>query len=171
MKEFIKTLNNFRLSSLLMAIGSAVGIIAAVLFIIFYQISGITINSDGVEVVVTAFHTNQVAQMFFFIADIIAIILGIVVIYQAFPYIFPKAKGIPNKVLGWVLLAENVFLVILIVMAFVLLATEETRVAGGWVVSIMLATFSAAFSGLWIYPNLKCNFYCPELSAKELAKK
>ena len=162
MKEFLKTLNNFRLSSLIMSVGSLLGIVAVVLFLVFYQTSGLMLNSDNVLVQTIAFYSNQVAGMMFFLFAICSIVLGIVLIAKAFPFVMPKSKLQPVKSLSWILLAQNLCLAALIIMVFFLLGTEVTNHAAGWTIGIVIGTFSFLFSLVWIYPTLKCDFYCPE---------
>lgn len=166
MKEFLKKLNNFRLSSTLIACGSIVGIIATVLFFVFYQISGVTTLADGTTEVTIAFQDKQALGMWFFIVGIIALIFGIYVVYTAFPYIFPKEKLQPKRSLGFALAGQNVLVLILTIFAILAMTTEVTRVAAGWAISIVLAALSIIFAGLWMYPNVKCNFYCPEVNKK-----
>lgn len=167
MKETLKKLNNFRLSSLLISIGSLVGLITVALCLILYQTSGTKINQEGEEVITNAFASNQALGMLFFIFAILAIVCGIVVIGKAFKFVMPKTRETPDHSLTWILLGENVFVLALLVLVFVLLGTETTRYAAGFVIAVVLGTLSIVYSALLVYPNIKCHYYMPELEVKK----
>ncbi len=168
MKELIKKLNNFRLSSLLLAIGALVEIIVAVLYLVLYQSNGLA-EINGVETVTTALYSTDMKAvgMFYFLTAFILIIVGITLIYKAFPFIFPKSKENPIHSLGWLLLAESILLMIMTVISLIIISTEVSRHTAGYIVLIVIAFLANIYSGLWIYPTLRCRFYCPEVVKKD----
>lgn len=169
MKELLKKLNNFRLSSLIMAIVGVFGSLIGVGLLFAFSFSHVAREAGMRKSSMTtiAFWDNRVAGMVFFIAALVAIILGIVVAYLAMAYILPKQKLEPKRSFGWILLAENVVLVIDLVLIFVLLNTEETVIPAVWAILAALIVLSFGFSALWVYPNLKCRYYTPEIAKKK----
>ncbi len=166
MKELLKKLNNFQLTSLLNAIGALVGLIAVIVALVLYQTSGVALDAEENEIITNAFAKNQALGMVYFIFAILAIVCGIVVLMKAVKFIFPKTRENPDYSVTWILLAENVFVLGLLVLIFVLLATETTRYAPGFVFVVVLGALSVVYSGLLCYPNVKCHYYMPELKIK-----
>ena len=169
MKELLKKLNNFRLSSLISACAALFGCLVVAGALVAYQFSAAPTTGEaagGRTYTTIAFFNNQSLGMVFFLFAIFAIIIGIVVIYKAFPYILPKQKLEPLKSMGWVLLAENVLILGLVVLMFIILITEKTIIPAVWCVLIALGTMSVGFSGMWVYPTLKCRYYTPEIAKK-----
>ena len=231
MKQLLKKLNNFRLSATIMAGIAVLGIIVTVLFFAAYQTT--TAGSDlmfaqkDTTLLKNAFPDRPILGFVFFISAFLAIILGVAVIAFSLPFIMPKEKGIPSKTIGWVLAAQQVFLLVLVTLGVIALATsvrntnvlvyvydEEisdfaakvldtskgyngvyyTKVGadyiaheGGfpagpidtvlnkpfWVIDIVLGVIVIACGCFMIYPNLRCDFYCPEIltEAEEKARK
>ncbi|HBF68220.1 MAG TPA: hypothetical protein DDW20_02730 [Firmicutes bacterium] len=167
MKELLKKLNNFRLFSLLLALGSAVEVILVVIGLILYQTSGT--GEDVVThepIIVNAFNNNQIAGMFYFFEATIIIVLAVVTIYKAIPYLFAKQKLNPMISLGYINAAGGVFTLAFVIQIIYLLATETSRYVAGFVIIIVLGILVAIYNGLLVYPNIKCNFYCPEPQKK-----
>lgn len=169
MKELLKKLNNFKSFSLILSLTGLVEVIVMVVSLILYQTSSpVTINSDGTieEKINHAFSGNQIAGMIFFIEVIIAIILGIVVVYKTLPFVFPKQKLNPTRVFGYVQVAGGVFSLAFAIQVIYLVSTEQTRYLAGWVILIILSLLVALFSFALVYPNVKCHFYCPDPNKK-----
>ena len=207
MKQLLKKLNNFRLSATIMAGITALGILVTVLFFVAYQTttagSDIIYAQKDTTLLRSAFPDRPILGFVFFMAAFLAIILGVAVIAFSLPFIMPKEKGIPSRTIGWVLLAQQVFLLVLVVLGVLALATsvretsyleavkeeiegvEETvlYVRKGvmdtvlnkpfWIIDIALAVIVIACGCFMVYPNLRCDFYCPEIltEAEEKARK
>lgn len=128
MKNFLKKLNNFRLSSLIMAALAVFGILVVIVFFVAYQTN--TAGSTEIfaqtdqSLLRSAFPDRELLGFVFFMSALFSIILGVVVVALAYPYIMPKDKGVPNRIIGWVLLVQNVLIFVLIVLAIVNLATS-----------------------------------------------
>ena len=169
MKELIKKLNNFRLSSALLAGGALVEIVVAILYLVLYQSNGFTIDEDGTQTITTALYATDLKAvgMFYFLAAFTLIIVGITLIYKALPFIFPKSKENPIHSLGWLLLAESVLLLFMTIISICFISTENSRHTAGFIVLIIIALLANVYSGLMIYPTLRCHFYCPEVINKE----
>lgn len=167
MKEFLKKLNNYRLFSMLLAISGALTVIIMAIGLALYQTSTKGISPDtGAEIFVTAFSSNQVAGMVYFIEAIVGIVLGVVVIYKLFPYLFPKQKLNPTRVYSYVDLASGVFCLAFAIQMIYLVSSESTNNFAGFIILIIFSILNALYSGCLIYPTLKCNFYCPEPKKK-----
>ena len=166
-KKLIKTLNNYQITARLMACVGLFAIITDVLLFLFYQLSGGMQEVSGVVTQVTAFNDNKILGMVYFLSAIIAIILGIVIVYMSLPYCFPKDKMNPNKSLPWVVVANGVFHLILAVLVVVLLATEASQVMVGFVVALVLSFIVVLCSAFFAFPATKCLFYMPSLLAEE----
>lgn len=231
MKQLLKKLNNFRLSATIMAGIAVLGILVTVLFFVAYQTttagSPILYAQKDTTLVRNAFPDRPILGFVFFISAFLAIILGVAVIAFSLPFIMPKEKGIPSRTIAWVLAAQQVFVLVLVVLGVVCLATavrntsiliyvhdEEigdlvakvldtskgygevyyTKEAGEyiiheggfkagpidtvlnkpfWVIDIVLGVIVIALGCFMVYPNIRCDFYCPEIltEAEEKARK
>ena len=150
-KEFCKTFNNFNFTAKLLALGGLVGIVSAVSFLLLYQLgTGET----------HALAEKQFLGMFYFIAAILSIIVGVTLVYKAMPYVSPKQKLVPATSFVWLLLAQNILLLFMLVVAFIILGTETVKIPALYVVNCALAGLSICYSILWIYPNIICQYYC-----------
>lgn len=167
MKELLKKLNNFRLFSLLLSIGSLVEVIAVVIGLILYQTSGTGADVvTGEPIIVNAFIDNQLAGMFYFFEATIILVLAIVTIYKSFPFIMAKQKLNPMPSLAYINAAGGVFSLAFAIQIIYLLATETSRYVPGFVIVVILCFLAVIYNGLLVYPNIKCNFYCPEPEKK-----
>ncbi len=197
MKQFLKKLNNFRLSSTIMAGIAVLGIIVTLLFFAAYQTT--TLGSDIIyaqkdtTLIHIAFPDRPILGFVFFMAAFVAIILGVAVVAFALPFIMPKEKGVPSRTIGWVLLAQQVFILVLVVLGVLALATAvretsylqavEEEIEGVtetvyyvksavmdtvlnkpfWIIDIALGVIVIALGCFMAYPNSVCDFYCPEI--------
>lgn len=169
LKKLTKTLNNYKITARLMALVGLVAIVTDVLLFIFYQFSGGMQEVSGVPTQVTAFDGNKILGMVYFLSAIIAIILGIAIVYSSFPYCFPKDKMNPNKALPWMCVANAVFHLVLAVLVIVLLATEVSQVMIGFVIALVLSFLVALCSAFFAFPALQCRFYMPSLLEEKKA--
>ena len=197
MKQFIKKLNNFRLTTFIMAGIAVLGIIVTLLFFVAYQTttagSDIMFAQRDTTLIHNAFPDRPILGFVFFMAAFLAIILGVAVVAFCLPYIMPKEKGVPSKNIGWVLVAQQVFLLVLVALAVVNLITAKREtsylvaveeIIDGkpetvlyvrkavmdtvlnkpfWIIDIALGVITIACGGFMAYPNAVCDFYCPEI--------
>ena len=171
-KKTVKALNNFQLTARLMAIAGLLTIIVNVLLFVFYQLSGgQQIGDSGQVVQITAFNDAKLVGMVYFLAAIFSTILGIAIVYMSLPYAFPKDKLNPNKALPWMNVANAGLQLILAILVIVLLATEQSEMAVGFVIALILGVIGILCSAFFAFPALKCTFYMPSLLEKEKAAK
>ena len=197
MKEFKKKLNNFRLTTFIMAGIAVLGIIVTLLFFVAYQTttagSDIMFAQKDTTLIHNAFPDRPILGFIFFMAAFLAIILGVAVVAFCLPFIMPKEKGIPSRTIGWVLVAQQVFLLVLVALAVVNLITAkretsylvavEEIIEGNpetvlyvrkavmdtvlnkpfWIIDIALGVIVIAAGAFMAYPNAVCDFYCPEV--------
>lgn len=197
MKEFKKKLNNFRLTTFIMAGIAVLGIIVTLLFFVAYQTttagSDIMFAQKDTTLIHNAFPDRPIIGFIFFMAAFLAIILGVAVVAFCLPFIMPKEKGVPSRTIGWVLVAQQVFLLVLVALAVVNLITAkretsylvavEEIIEGNpetvlyvrkavmdtvlnkpfWIIDIALGVIAIAAGAFMAYPNAICDFYCPEV--------
>lgn len=197
MKEFKKKLNNFRLTTFIMAGIAVLGIIVTLLFFVAYQTttagSDIMFAQKDTTLIHNAFPDRPIIGFIFFMAAFLAIILGVAVVAFCLPFIMPKEKGVPSRTIGWVLVAQQVFLLVLVALAVVNLITAkretsylvavEEIIEGNpetvlyvrkavmdtvlnkpfWIIDIALGVIVIAAGAFMAYPNAVCDFYCPEV--------
>ena len=178
MKAILKKLNNFRLASLVYAAVAVFGVIVTVLYFVAYQTTNHFTQKDQ-TITTNAFPRTELVGMIFFISAILAVILGIVVIALAWPYIMPKDKGTPSKALGYVLAAQAVFVLVLVALSVVELVADKGKDFASpahsfktenvifWIIDMVLGVIFVGAAGCMLLPTLKCDFYCPELVAKK----
>ena len=167
-KKLIKTLNNYQITARLMACTALVAIVTDVLLFLFYQLSGgQQVGTSGVVEQITAFNDAKIVGMVYFLTAIIAIILGIAIVYMSLPYCFPKDKMNPNKALPWMNVANAVLHLVLAVLVIVLLATEVSEVMVGFVIALVLSFIVVLCSAFFAFPALQCTFYMPNLLLEE----
>lgn len=165
LKPIIKKLNNFKFTSMLACIAGAVSIILTALLFVFYSRSGLDASGN----VTTAFDGGQnhpsiyLIGMIYFLFCIVTFIVGIVIVYLSFPYMFPKDKMTPKKALPWVIVADGVLHFGLIIMSIYLIATEYSRMKVGFIIYIIVGVLFLLYSLFFILPGLKCRFYMPSL--------
>ena len=166
MKQLLKKLNNFRLTSLIFAAIALFGALVTILFFVSYQT---TCHFEQVDksVITNAFPDKEILGMIFFISAIVAVILGIAVIALALPYIMPKEKGVPNRNLGYVLVAQAVFMLVLIVLGVLVIIDKRTENRAFWIINMVLGLIFVGGAAFMMLPNLRCDFYCPELVEKK----
>lgn len=147
MKEFKKKLNNFRLTTFIMAGIAVLGIIVTLLFFVAYQTatsgSEILFAQRDTTILHNAFPDKPILGFIFFMAAFLAIILGVAVVAFCLPFIMPKEKGVPSRTIGWVLVAQQVFLLVLVVLGVLALITSVRNT------SILLYNFDAE-EGAWV---------------------
>ena len=170
MKEILKKLNNFRLTSTLLASGALLELVMTVLYLVFYQTSGIVVE-DGVTSATVALTNAKFWGMVYFLLAFATIIVGITLIYKAIPFIFPKAKETPTKSLGWLFVAESVLLFFMTIITFVIISTEESNHFVGFLICGIISVLCIISAGLMVYPWLKCRFYCPDVSRNNSVSK
>lgn len=170
MKELLKKLNNFRLTSSLIAGGALLEILMAVLFLVFYQSSGRLVD-DGAETVVVALYNAKFWGMIYFLVAFTLIVVGITLIYKAIPFIFPKAKETPIKSLGWLFVSESALLLIMAIISFVIVGNEFSYHVVGFLICGIISLLCNVYAALLIYPWIKCRFYCPDVEKKSVKEK
>ena len=175
MKELLKKLNNFRLTTFLFSGCSLLGILLMVASFFLYQTANVTLDAETeAEVVTHAFiNTNstlgtgaEVMGMMFFITAILLIVAAVIVIYQGFPFMFPKAKGNPTKMLGWVNLAQGALMLIMLIYMIIMLKTESIRNTPFWIMVMIFGFIDVLASAFLAFINHNALYYCPDVKKK-----
>lgn len=156
MKQFLKKFQNFRLTAIVEACAGAVGVIAALLILIFYQTnqSKPTLGGDGV-ILIPGFPGEPLVGMVFFLAGLLAIIFGVVATYTSLPFIFKKDEKLePNKLIPWFGLVAAFFALIEVIFAFVMISKDGSRHTVGVIVTAIFLILAMLVQVFMIYPAL-----------------
>lgn len=154
MKEFIKKFKNFKLVALLEMIFGGVGVLAALVLLILYQTNTYISETESA----VGFYNQPFPGMVFFLAGLISIILGVVVVYSAIPFIFSKEKRDPNRFLPWFGVAQAAFSLVQTIFAFIMISQENSRHSVLVIIFSILLIASLVPELLMIYPTIKNRF-------------
>ena len=156
MKQFLKKFKEFRLVAFIEAIAGAVGLVAALLILIFYQTNQTRLGLDGNEVIIPGFPGEPIAGMVFFLAGLLAIIFGVVVVYSCIPFIFKKDEKLdPNKLIPWFAVVAAAFSLIEVIFGFVMIGKAGSRNTVGVVIASIFLILALLVQLLMIYPTLR----------------
>lgn len=163
MKKIIKKLNNYKLTSRLLMVAGAIGIVFVAMAFVFYQFSGGYDTENSRQLTAFAADDRKILGMIFFLACILVAILSISCIYCSLKYAFPKEKVNPNKVIPWLAFANGVLILFVTVFEIIIISTEASQTAVGFVIDIIVGFISGLYSISFILPALKCDYYMPAL--------
>ena len=166
-RKIIKKLNNFKFTSLLAMIISAVSAVYAVCSFIFFHYAGDLLeNEKYIRAVGFYEHENGgFLSLLVFLCAFLSLVLSIVVVYGSFPFFKNQEKMAPRKnnlLIGFI---SGVFELGLVILMIALLA-EHPNTLVGIIISLPFGILSAIGSILYIFPWLKCEFYMPEIVRK-----
>ncbi len=166
-RKIIKKLNNFKFTSLLAMIISAVtAVYAVVSFILFHYAGDLLENESYIRAVGFYEHENGgFLSLLVFLCAFLSLVLAIVVVYSSFPYFKNQEKMAPRKNNLLVGFISGVFELGLVILMIALIA-EQPKTMVGLIVSLPFGILSAIGSLLYIFPWLKCEFYMPEIVRK-----
>ena len=159
MKKFLKKFKKFKLTAIVEACTGVVSVIASILILVFYQTNLAVekqVGRKGVEtVLVNGFNEQPINGMIFFLAALLAIIMGIVATYGAYPYIFKKDEKLdPNRALPWFGVACGGFALVEFIFTLMMIAREGSRHTIGLLVAGIVLILSAIVQLLMIIPTL-----------------
>lgn len=170
MKKLAKLLNNFKLTAIVVGIIQVVGVLAALGGLVCYTFSGGSGKTDsGKNFLYPAFYYQvdnpvpQILGMIYFLIMLIAIIAGIMVAYRLVPFIRNKEKMAPSKGIIIAGSAIGILHVITAALEIVLLVTEESHTAAGFIVVLVFQVLFIAACALMIYPIKRCDYFMPEI--------
>ena len=174
-KAVAKKLNNFRLTSIILASVSLVaGIISLGLLFIYYFAGDVSTQTQSRQPSFTSLGASgRILGMVFFLFAIFVIILSIVIIYNVLPNIQNKEKVSPSKaplVMGIV----NGGLELVVLVFAILAITIDKHVPNTlalYIVAIPFVALTAIANILCIFPLVKCVFYQPSIGSKLCPKK
>ena len=174
--NFFTKLHDFRIQTILMAVGGLISAVTALFYLLAFQI-------DRMYMGQVAFNTNtssnpldgQIFGLIVFTFAVITLILGIYAVYNAFPYIAKKDKLSVKK---WFI----VFNIILSVLSFCLAVfaiigmirlgshvaeggTEIVNYRGNpllWIPITLLALVGFIYNAICFIPTLSVKTYMPE---------
>ena len=164
-RKLIKKLNNFRFTSILMAIISGVCALYALASLFLYHFAGeleppkYLIRFVGFSDV----ENGEYLGMILFFASIISLFISIFVVYSLIPFIKNNEKVSPKKGLLLGGFVAGIFELVLIVFMILLLAIGHPRTLALIIVSLPFGFASMVGCLLYIIPYLKCDFYMPEI--------
>lgn len=169
MKKLASKLNNFRLTAIVVAAIQVLGILATVGNLLSYLFAGGIEDKKTVTALgyIKGQPERQIYGMIFFLACIITIGVGILVIYNLFPNILNKEKVETKK--GFVItgMANSIVHVIIIVFVCIILKLDDPQTTGGFIAGLVGSVLFIAANALMIYPLVRCEFYQPDVIAKK----
>ena len=180
-KKLIKKLNNFRLTSLIIAIVSlfAGGMSLGLMFIYYFagnvsettqarMPSFFSLDVQGETITGTS---GRIMGMIFFLTLIIVLILSCVIIYGLFPAIRNKDKVLPKKSPLILAIINGAFEVVVLVFSILAIVLEKPNTFAGYCAAIPVIALTAIANILCIVPFLKCVFYQPAVGSKFIERK
>ena len=164
-KNLIKKLNNFKFTSIVMAIVSGVAALYALASLFLYHFAG---ELEPPKYLVRFVGFSNVENgaylgMILFFAAIFSLFISIFVLYSLIPFIKNKEKVVPKKGLLLAGFISGIFEVVLIIFMILLIALDHPNTLVLIIVSLPFGFASAAGCLLYLLPYLKCDFYMPEI--------
>ena len=164
-KNLIKKLNNFKFTSIVMAIVSGVAALYALASLFLYHFAG---ELEPPKYLVRFVGFSNVENgaylgMILFFAAIFSLFISIFVLYSLIPFITNKEKVVPKKGLLLAGFISGIFEVVLIIFMILLIALDHPNTLVLIIVSLPFGFASAAGCLLYLLPYLKCDFYMPEI--------
>ena len=166
-RKIIKKLNNFKFTSLLAMIISAVSAVYAICSFIFFHFAGDLLENEK-YIRAVGFHSHPnggLLSLLVFLCAFLSLILAIVVVYGSFPFYKNQEKMAPRKnnlLIGFI---GGIFEFGLVILMIALLA-EHPNTLVGLIITLPFGILSMIGSLLYIFPWLKCEFYMPEIVRK-----
>lgn len=161
-KKVISTFNNYRTTSIVLAVVGVVAILASIGVLLAYEFAG-PFDSE-INMQITAFKDKPIHGMILFLSCLFTIIAGIVAIYVSFPAIknndvvqTKRSRLISAFVAGFFELVIAIFIIIL------LTSNEKIKTTNAFVASLVFILLDAIACGLLIVPFTKCVFYMPPI--------
>lgn len=171
-KSLIRKMNNYRLSSVILAsISALTGVIALGLTFIYYFAGDKTNKGAQQPSFVTLGPSGRIMGMIFFLALIAVVILAVVVVYGALPYIMNKEKVVPKKSPFIISVVNGGLEVVVLVFSILAITLETPHTLVLYIVTIPFTVITAVANILCILPFLKCVFYQPAIGSKLCEKK
>lgn len=158
-KKVIAFFNNYRKTSIVLSGVAVVSAIVGILYLIFYALSGGTKD----DAVITAFHDRAILGMVFFLFSLFVIGISAYLVYAQFPAILNKEKIQIRKSPLILSVVNAAFQLVIAVFVIILLTSEQSKVAGGFIAVLVFNILSMIASALFIIPFLKCEFYMPAI--------
>ena len=169
LRGFIKKLNNFKFTALLVAIISGVAALYALGCLFMYHFAGPFDTEIQVRRVgFTGVEGGQYLGMFLFFFAILTLFISIYVAYSMVPFIMNKEKVTPRKGLLLAGFVSSIFEFALIIFMILLLVLnpETPRTLVAIIVTLPFGVLSMLGSMAYIIPFLKCDFYMPAIVQK-----
>ena len=164
LRNFIKKLNNFKFTALLVLIISGVAALYALGSLFLYHFAGPIDEEIQVrQVGFTGVKGGQYLGMLLFFAAIFTLFISIYVAYSMVPFVQNKEKTLPRKGLLLAGFVSSVFEFILIIFMILLMAIGHPNTLVLIIVTLPFGLASTAGSAFYLIPWLKCDFYMPEI--------
>ena len=185
--SFMDKLHNFRLLNILYAAGGVAATLFSILFLVFYQVDRMYMGNISADVKAigeenVAYMDNQLLGFFIFTIAVITIIVGVLQVYNAWPYILKKDKLTVKKFYGYMSLALGVLCVVMMAFAIVNMirlgvhrdvVNEQpvfTPYRGSlyfWIPMTLFFLLGAIYNALVFVPILSVKVYMPEFVKKD----
>ena len=164
LRSIIKKLNNFKFTSLIAAIISAVAVVYGILSFGFFHYAGDLLENE-LYIREVGFYNSPNGGLLSFLTYIFTlgtIICGIIVAYVSFPYIMNKEKLVPKKSTMMTAFIGGIFNLGLVILMIALIGTNPNTKTG-LLVSLPFGILTSIGSLLCLFPFISCNFYMPEI--------
>ena len=183
--KFIDKLHNFRNQTILFAIGWFLTALFTILFLLFFQIDRMYMGSIDAETFASIHLDNQVLGFVMFMFAVTTIVIGVLEVYNAVPYIQKKDKLSVKKWFAGLTLAEAVLSLTMMAFAivnvfyvgtyrFVKDGTEQWGNYSGtpyfWIPVAVLFFLVAIYNVIVFFPTLSVKTYLPEVVHVEKKK-
>jgi len=164
LRKIIKKLNNFKFTSLLAFIISAVAAAYAIFSFAFFHYAGDLLENEK-YIRAVGFYYNEnggILSLLVYLSAILSLILSIVVCYGSFPFMLNKEKQLPRKnnlLIGFI----SGILELMLVVLMIALLGEHPNTMVGIIITLPFGILSTIGSLLYLLPWLRCEFYMPEI--------
>ena len=165
LRKVIKKLNNFKFTSLVAAIISAVAIIYSILSFGFFHYAGDLLENELYLRAVGFYYSENggILSLLVFLAILGTLICGIIVVYVSVPFIKNKEKLVARKSTLLTAFIGGIFNLALVALMIALIGTEPNTKLG-LIISLPFGILSTIGSLLCLFPYISCTFYMPEIN-------
>ena len=169
-RNFIKKLNNFKLTACIVSVISAVAAIYGITSMFLYHFAGDPQENTNGLIREVGFQTEKNGAykgMVLFFAIVAVVGVSIFVVYSLIPFIFKKEKMTPRKGLLIAGFVAGIFEIVVVAFMFLLAFSEkEPNTKAAILATSPIGILSSIGCLLYIVPFIQCDFYMPEIAKK-----
>ena len=164
MSNFIKKLNNFRFTALLMTIVSGVGALYSLASLLLYHFShGLEPNFPIRYVGFHGLEAGPYLGMVLFFMSIISFSISLFIMYSLIPFLKNQDKVNPRRGLLMAGFVNAFVTFVLFVFMVLLIILDKPNTLVGIILSYPFGLAAIAGFALFIIPFKKCDFYMPAI--------